>query len=209
MTGIFICLGTFPNFALCPVKKKLFQVTSTFIGSKLKAECWHMQEQARKGARAAEGQFGIGSNKLIGMKKEKCLKLPPKLSTNCFYLDSVQVNLLPLAGSGCRVKRWAGVSVFCAERADNPQQKGCNPASLCSLLCGTSFSEACQTCSFGYGFKNVSRSLKFLVFHWLSYLTSGKKIKLCWTAKITEFLKKKMQLCESRHKVWEEKKGAN
>lgn len=64
-----------------------------------------MQEQARKGARAAEGQFGIVSNKLIGMKKEKCLKLPPKLSTNCFYLDSVQVNLLPLAGSGCRVKR--------------------------------------------------------------------------------------------------------
>lgn len=102
MTGIFICLGTFPSFALCPVTKKLFQVKSTFSRSKLKAEFWHMQEQSRKGARAAEGQFGTGSNKLTGMKKEKCLKLPPKLSAN---LDSAHVNFLPLAGCGCNAKQ--------------------------------------------------------------------------------------------------------
>lgn len=95
MTGIFICLGTFPSFALCPVTKKLFQVKSTFSRSKLKAEFWRMQEQTRKGARAAEGQFGTGSNKLTGMKEEKCLKLPPKLSAN---LDSAQVNFFPSTG---------------------------------------------------------------------------------------------------------------
>lgn len=59
-----------------------------------------MQEQAREGARAAEGQFGTG-NKLIGMKKEECLKSPSKLGTS---LESAQGNL-PLAGSGCNVKR--------------------------------------------------------------------------------------------------------
>lgn len=204
MTGIFICLGTLPSFALCPVTKKIFQVKSTFSRSKLKAECWHMQEQARKGARLAEGQFGTGSNKLRRMKKGKCLKLAPKLSTN---LDNAQVNLLPLAGSGCSDERWEGASVFCTERADTPQKKGCNPALVCSLLCGTSSSKAHQTCSFDYGIKNVSRSLKFLPFAWLSYLTSGKKIKLCLRPKITEFLKKKiLAFMWIPYKVWERKK---
>lgn len=168
----------FPSFALCPVTKELFRVKSTFRRCELIAECWPMQEQQGRSARAAEGQQQVDSSnwqQLFGwkrMKREKCLKLPPKLSAN---LDRAQVNLLPVAGSGCSVKGWEGVSVFCAERADTPQQKGWNPASLCFLLCGTLFSKAPHTCSSVRGFKNASRSLKFLVFHSLPYLTSGKR----------------------------------
>lgn len=124
-----------------------------------------------------------------GCKRERCLKLAPKLSANP---DSARVNPLPLAGSGCSDKRWEGASALCAERADTPQWKGCNPAWVWFLLRGTSFGKAPQTCSFDYGFKNVSRSLKYVVFHWQSYLTSGKKLKLCWRPQITDFLKKKI-----------------
>lgn len=56
--------------------------------------------------------------------------MPPKLSINSFHLDSVHVNLLPLAVSGYNAKRQVGVSVVCTGRRGTPQQKGWNPASV-------------------------------------------------------------------------------
>lgn len=130
MTRIFICLGIFPSFALCPVKNNFFRFFWRIYLHQIKIENRVLvyggrSKKKSKGSWRAVEVWNWQQQADRDKNHKKCLDLPPNLSVNSFHLVSVKVNLLPhLSISACDVKRLVGVCIVVGRDEGHFSAKG-------------------------------------------------------------------------------------